>query len=423
MARKISAPQLRALQNGAAHPRGIISPSEFQTRTVECLVGLGFADWDHRTGVVTDAGRAYLATLDATDVDTIRDGRITADDYVCNRPEVQAAQAALMAAMAATFEPMVGTVRTDHRGMRYRVAQARFKGASRFNTASVTVSGRVIDAGPLYDAYAAEIFHSVPEETVPAVATPDPTVCMYGDDSPVTHTVKNVGGVKGLCAEDAARYGYPEYLVPVASDHATLAPMDNDKTPAPRAIMADWERDLLATPAVFKGATPATDPQAFDVNDPATWTTALTPAGYEWREVNAETGEYQLFTPEGTNLSAMMDARNDKARTLADMVAEWDDSRHYPHVTAGMDFVVKRYCLSNDVELPDLDDKEAVRLFVENANTPNERAHVVAYDVKSASWGVRTRDGAFVGHTPTKHGARSLRRNIERWASQAADKA
>ncbi|WP_374196249.1 DUF6011 domain-containing protein [Streptomyces sp. ISL-10] len=38
------------------------------------------------------------------------------------------------------------------------------------------------------------------------------TVCQYGDTDPVTHTVKNVRGIQGLCASHAAGYGYPEYL-------------------------------------------------------------------------------------------------------------------------------------------------------------------------------------------------------------------
>lgn len=62
MARKLTAPQVRALRSGYVHPRGIISPS-FEVRTVEVLVGREFADWDHRTGVITDAGRAHFESL------------------------------------------------------------------------------------------------------------------------------------------------------------------------------------------------------------------------------------------------------------------------------------------------------------------------------------------------------------------------
>lgn len=54
--------------------------------------------------------------------------------------------------------------------------------------------------------------------------------------------------------------------------------------------------------------TAATPGPAFDPTDPGTWTEALTPQGYVWREINAETGEHHLFAPDGTNLSAALPA-------------------------------------------------------------------------------------------------------------------
>ncbi|MDX3260776.1 hypothetical protein PV336_16265 [Streptomyces sp. MI02-2A] len=58
----------------------------------------------------------------------------------------------------------------------------------------------------------------------------------------------------------------------------------------------------------------------------------------------------------------------DRDRARAGLLAEWEDnSTGYPYVTAGMAWEVKRYALVFDVELPDLDDKEAVRAFVETA--------------------------------------------------------
>lgn len=76
MARKLTAPQLAALRDGARieRGRGWISPSEFQDRTLECLVARGLAEWGSGVGLtgvqahmafITDAGRAHLAALDA----------------------------------------------------------------------------------------------------------------------------------------------------------------------------------------------------------------------------------------------------------------------------------------------------------------------------------------------------------------------
>jgi hypothetical protein len=72
-----------ALRNGAAHPRGIISPSEFAASTLQGLVDRDLADWGSGLGLhginaymafITDAGRAYLLTLAAEQpgTDTVR---------------------------------------------------------------------------------------------------------------------------------------------------------------------------------------------------------------------------------------------------------------------------------------------------------------------------------------------------------------
>lgn len=73
-----------------------------------------------------------------------------------------------------------------------------------------------------YHSLAARILAGIPapvSRLAIAIGTPvrivsvfQASVCQYGDTDPVTHTVRNVGGVQGLCAYHAARYGYPEYL-------------------------------------------------------------------------------------------------------------------------------------------------------------------------------------------------------------------
>lgn len=92
-------------------------------------------------------------------------------DWLCLQPDVQEKAARLTAAMDATFQPMVGTVRTDRRGLRYRVDEVRFHPATRHQPASVSVSGRVVDDRPQGDgpnsptwsgAAASELFYDVP---------------------------------------------------------------------------------------------------------------------------------------------------------------------------------------------------------------------------------------------------------------------
>ncbi|WP_328937690.1 DUF6011 domain-containing protein [Streptomyces tauricus] len=77
---------------------------------------------------------------------------------------------------------------------------------------------------PCYHGLAARILAGVPAPVSgPAITTGNPapaflaTVCQYGDTDPVTHTVKNIRGVQGLCASHAAGYGYPQYLTPLAA--------------------------------------------------------------------------------------------------------------------------------------------------------------------------------------------------------------
>lgn len=82
------------------------------------------------------------------------------------------------------FEHMIGTVRTDSlSGLRYRVDGVKYKGSSRFHSASVTVHGRVIESNPgilgehstTYGAYASEIFYTNPiEETAEETVAPAP---------------------------------------------------------------------------------------------------------------------------------------------------------------------------------------------------------------------------------------------------------
>ncbi|MER5754370.1 hypothetical protein [Streptomyces sp. NPDC002088] len=68
-------------------------------------------------------------------------------------------------------------------------------------------------------------------------------------------------------------------------------------------------------------------------------------------------------TPTGDDLD------HDRAR--AGLLAEWEHTASaYPYVTSGMVWEVKRYSLVFDVELPDLEDKDAVRAFVESATVP-----------------------------------------------------
>ncbi|MFF1701248.1 hypothetical protein [Streptomyces sp. NPDC058252] len=67
-------------------------------------------------------------------------------------------------------------------------------------------------------------------------------------------------------------------------------------------------------------------------------------------------------TPTGDALDA------DRARV--ELLAEWEDNATgYPYVTAGMAWEVKRYALVHEVDVPDLDDKAAVRAFVDAART------------------------------------------------------
>ncbi|QDN94950.1 hypothetical protein FNV58_01060 (plasmid) [Streptomyces sp. RLB1-9] len=98
------------------------------------------------------------------------------------------------------------------------------------------------------------------------------------------------------------------------AQEAPAAPAAPQEAPtaAEGPVRADWERDLPATPATAAPAAP------FDTTDPATW--AETPEGYEWREVDAETGELQLFAPDGTNLSAALPAPT-ATNTEAQMIA------------------------------------------------------------------------------------------------------
>ncbi|MGY5634177.1 hypothetical protein ACW7N6_38195 [Streptomyces sp. UC1A3] len=54
----------------------------------------------------------------------------------------------------------------------------------------------------------------------------------------------------------------------------------------------------------------------------------------------------------------------------ADMIAEWDENaRHYPFVTDGIASEVTAHAHITGAPLPDLDDKNAVREYVENART------------------------------------------------------
>lgn len=71
---------------------------------------------------------------------------------------------------ARNFEHMVGTVRTDSRGLSYRVTRIQFKGSSRFTPATVSVIGEVIESKPgilgngstTLGAHASEIFTKNP---------------------------------------------------------------------------------------------------------------------------------------------------------------------------------------------------------------------------------------------------------------------
>jgi hypothetical protein len=54
----------------------------------------------------------------------------------------------------------------------------------------------------------------------------------------------------------------------------------------------------------------------------------------------------------------------------ADMISEWDENaRHYPFVTDGIAAEVTAYAHIVGTNVPDLDNKSAVREFIENART------------------------------------------------------
>jgi hypothetical protein len=90
------------------------------------------------------------------------EANLEAEVWECHKPEVQERQARLQGALDSLFRPMVGTVRTDRRGLRYRVDRVRSAQANRRHSASVVVAGFVIENGDMYGAYASEIFYDAP---------------------------------------------------------------------------------------------------------------------------------------------------------------------------------------------------------------------------------------------------------------------
>lgn len=67
-------------------------------------------------------------------------------------------------------QALVGTVRTDHRGYRWRVDHATVIPPGRWNTWSVVLTGHVVDRDlktpkghPVYGMFAGEVFHEDPE--------------------------------------------------------------------------------------------------------------------------------------------------------------------------------------------------------------------------------------------------------------------
>jgi hypothetical protein len=87
----------------------------------------------------------------------------------------------------------------------------------------------------------------------------------------------------------------------VAPDETALLARDIRITEKFKTRIQEARTELLAA-----AAAPQEAPQGFNPTDPATW--AQTPDGYEWREIDTETGEHHLFAPDGTNLSAALPA-------------------------------------------------------------------------------------------------------------------
>lgn len=79
----------------------------------------------------------------------------------------------------------------------------------------------------------------------------------------------------------------------------------------------------------------------FDESNPMTWTDDNLPAGYKWTEVNSVTGEYNLFSADGRNITVKAEAeelRNPQSEIakVASALNEWllnadtTDARYEP---------------------------------------------------------------------------------------------